>query len=104
MFCREKRIIKRTNFDGSVDYVGQTKTFWGKWEDGYGPRTSKHYKTYAQALEWYNERGTNFSTNEVMLSDDGEGPKRVGKASYESKSATFSHITEEMIEKYRETN
>ena len=46
MFCRQKRIVKRTNFDGSVDYVGQTKTFWGNWEDGYGPRTSKHYKTY----------------------------------------------------------
>ena len=104
MFCRQKRIVKRTNFDGSVDYVGQTKTFWGKWEDGDGPRMSKHYKTYAQALEWYNERGTNFSTNEVMLSDDGEGPKRVGKATYESKSATFSHITEEMIDKYRDPN
>jgi len=104
MFCRQKRIVKRTNFDGSVDYVGQTKTFWGNWENGYGPKTGKSYKTYAQALEWYNERGTNFSTNEVMLSDDGEGPKRVGKASYKSKSATFSHITEEMIEKYRETN
>jgi hypothetical protein len=104
MFCRQKRIVKRTNFDGSVDYVGQTKTFWGNWEDGYGPRTSKHYKTYNQALEWYNERGTKFSTNEVMLSDDGGGPKRVGKASYESNSTSSFHITEEMIEKYRDAN
>ncbi len=71
MFCRAKRIVKRTNFDGSIRYIGQTKNFWGVWEDGDGgeSRNSIHH-TYEDALEWYNTRGTNFSKDEVILSDN----------------------------------
>ncbi len=103
MFCRQKRIVKRTNFDGSIRYIGQSKNIWGVWEDGDGPifRNGSH-KTYEEALEWYNERGTRFSTDEVMLSDDEGGPQRVGKTYSESKSSPSFHISEEMIEKYRE--
>ena len=56
MFCRAKRIVKRTNFDGSIRYIGQTKNFWGVWEDGDGgeSRNSIHH-TYEDALEWYCE-------------------------------------------------
>jgi hypothetical protein len=37
-----------------------------------------------------------------MLSDDGGGPKRVGKTYSESKPSSSFLVTEEMIEKYRE--
>ena len=69
MFCREKRIIKRTYADGSVRYIGQSKNFWGRWEDGDGPefRNGSH-KTYEEALEWYG--GCNSTTDEIILSND----------------------------------
>ncbi len=106
MFCREKRIVKRTRPDGSVDYVGQTKKLLGGWQDGYGPRTGGFFSTYSQALEWYNERGINSCKDEVLVSDNGRGFEYVQDTSYRSNpqhnGSNYLNITEEMIEKYRE--
>jgi hypothetical protein len=69
MFCREKRIIKRTYADGSVRYIGQSKNFWGRWEDGDGKefRNGSH-RTYEEALEWYGG-GRNSTKDEVILGE-----------------------------------
>ena len=54
MFCRQKRIVKRTHTDGSTEYVGQTKSLFG-WEDGEGKLLSSGYQprdtgsTYSQS-------------------------------------------------------
>ena len=86
MFCRQKRIVKRTHTDGSTEYVGQTKSLFG-WQDGEGREKAlrnKTFKTYDQALKWYNQGGIRGAKDEVL-------PK-----------PSPSFITEELIEKYRE--
>ena len=68
MFCRQKRIVKRTHTDGSTEYVGQTKSLFG-WQDGEGREKAlrnKTFKTYDQALKWYNQSGTRGAKDEVL--------------------------------------
>ena len=101
MFCRQKRIVKRTHTDGSTEYVGQTKSLFG-WEDGEGKLRglrNRTFKTYDQALKWYNQSGTRGAKDEVLSS--GYQPRDTGSTYSQSKPSP-SFITEEMIEKYRE--
>lgn len=101
MFCRQKRIVKRTHTDGSTQYVGQTKTLFG-WQDGEGREKAlrnKTFKTYDQALKWYNQGGIRGSKDEVLSS--GYQPKDTDNT-YSQSNPASSFITEDLIEKYRE--